>query len=83
MHFDTKTAVNPKTKLIEQETHNFNTIDIRKRHPNVKIEMNQKLNQSIISCLENPRNIIQKDGNIKLRGYLIKGAPSLGTKFNP
>jgi len=27
--------------------------------------------------------MIQRDGNIKINGVLIKGAPSLGTKFHP
>ena len=31
----------------------------------------------------NKKDLINKDGNIKINGILIKKALSLGTKFNP
>ena len=38
---------------------------------------------ALSDILSNQKELIQKDGNIMLKGILIKGAPSLGTKFNP
>jgi len=54
-----------------------------KINPNLKLDHNQMLNPALIEILENQKDMIQKDGNIMLKGVVIKGAPSLGTKFKP
>ena len=33
--------------------------------------------------IQNKKDLINKDGNIKINGILIKKALSLGTRFNP
>ena len=59
-------------------------MEMQLKNPNYKLDFNQSLNPHLVDILSNNnKKIIQKDGNIKLKGYLIKGAPSLGTKFNP
>ena len=44
--------------------------------------MEKKVNLNLTELMAQG-GAVQKDGNIVLNGYLIKGAPSMGTKFNP
>ena len=59
-------------------------MELQMKNPHYKLDFNQQLNPHLVDILSNNNNkIIQNDGNIKLKGFLIKGAPSLGTKFTP
>lgn len=59
--------------------------DQAKKNPNIVLDHYQVFMPALIDILENQKQFIKKDGiqNLMLNGILIKGAPSLGTKFNP
>jgi hypothetical protein len=57
--------------------------EIMRQNPNVKLDLDEEYGPALVDILRDNKGKIMKDGNINLRGIVIKGAPSLGTKFNP
>jgi hypothetical protein len=57
--------------------------EMRRQNPNICLESDDRIAPALADILANQKDLIQKDGNLCLKGIVIKGAPSLGTKFNP
>lgn len=56
---------------------------LAQKNPNIILDQDTYMRQTLIKILTKQKELITKNGNIECNGIVIKGAPSLGTKFNP